>query len=158
MRPPNRIDEGTARRLKREIQAIARQSRKPTVPAAAPMPRIWIIYAHTDEAVAGGLVERLRADSIAASWDKDLLPGVDYDMRIEQNIRECDSAVVIWSEAARRSRYVLDEATLAYELERLVPVHVAGFDPTTLSMRFRRLQATSVTEYEKLLTTLKGLA
>jgi hypothetical protein len=123
-------------------------------------PKVWMIYGHDDESeeIVRHLVLRLRADGLAVGWDKDLLPGVEYDLLIEQSIRACDSAVVIWSEKAKASRYVLDEATLALELGKLVTVHVDGFDPSTLSMRFRRLQATSVTDYEKLLKTLRASA
>jgi len=157
-----RLDEGNARRIKEEIQALARQAPKsrlgPTLAKGAPT--VWVIYGHSedDERVARGLVERLRGDGFAAGWDRDLLPGEEFDVQIERSIRECDSAVVIWSDKAKASRYVRSEATLALELDKLVTVHAEGFDISTLSMRFRGLQATSVAEYEKLCRKLQGTA
>jgi len=152
-----RHDEAKARRLKREIQAVARSNPAHIPSEAKPPLKVWIIYAHReDEPIARDLVVRLRSDDVSATWDKDLLPGVDYDSFIEQSIRDCDSAVVIWSSQATESSYLFDEATLALDLDKLVPVHVDGFDPATLSMRFRRRQATSIVDYEKLLRRLRG--
>lgn len=157
-----RTDEEAARRLKQEIQAVARKSPKSRLQPSSEKapPKVWIIYGHgeQDELVARGLVERLRGDGISVGWDKDLLPGEEFDVLIERSIRECDSAVVIWSEKAKASRYVRDEATLALELDKLVTVHAEGFNTATLSMRFKRLQATDVADYEKLRRKLQGTA
>ncbi len=156
-----RLDEERARRLKRSFQSIARAVRQQgdgvgDAPSRSVKPTAWMIYAHADQVAAAGLIGRLRGDGIAATWDRDLPPGVPYDLHIESSIRTCDKAVVLWSEHAMASRFVHDEATLALELEKLVPVHLADFRPSMLTMRFRRLQSISVENYPVLVGTLRG--
>lgn len=119
-------------------------------------PKIWIIYARENEGLARELVRRLREDEVVVAWDRDLPPGVDYDQHIEHAIRTCDKAVAIWTSAALQSRFVLDEAILALELGKLVPVHAADYDPLRLPMRFRRLQSTGLAHYDTLLAALRS--
>lgn len=150
-----------------DIEASARRSRSAMLRVASPAKRerpeagsiaagIWVVYAREDDDLALELIERLRSDGLPVSWDRDLPPGVDYDFHIEQAIRHSRKTVAIWSPHALRSRFVLDEATLALELGKLVPVHAPGYDTTDLPMRFRRLQSTPIGDHALLLAALQA--
>ena len=148
-----------------DIEAAAKRSRSAMLQVASPVKRepaarepavadIWVVYAREDSAFAQALVDALRADGLSVSWDRDLPPGVDYDLCIEQAIRRCRKVISIWSATALQSRFVLDEATLALELGKLVTVHIPGYDTQELPMRFRRLQSTPITDHDLLLAAL----
>lgn len=156
-----------AKKTTSDIEAAAKRSRSAMLQVASPTkrerpqrlpapPDFWVVYAREDTAFAQALVETLRGDGLAVSWDRDLPPGVDYDFHIEQAIRQCRKTIAIWSASALQSRFVLDEATLALELGKLVTVHIPGYDTLELPMRFRRLQSTPVTEHTLLLAALGG--
>jgi hypothetical protein len=156
----------TAKKTTSDIEASAKRSRSAMLQVTSPIKRErpsieavpaenWAVYAREDGALAEALIGQLRADGLSVSWDRDLPPGVDYDFQIEQAIRQSRKTIAIWSSAALQSRFVLDEATLALELGKLVPVHVPGYDTLELPMRFRRLQSTPITEYALLLAALR---
>jgi hypothetical protein len=156
-----------AKKTTSDIEASARRSRSAMLQVTSPTKRerpateavtadIWVVYAREDGALAGALIEQLRTDGLLASWDREMPPGVDYDFHIEQAIRQCRKTIAIWSSAALQSRFVLDEATLALELGKLIPVHAPDYDTLSLPMRFRRLQSTPVAEYALLLAALRA--
>lgn len=149
------IGESAARQFRDSLKLAGSGSPPPGGGGpAASKPRVWIVYAREDEAHARALLDRLKHDGIEVSWDRDLLPGVDYDEEIERQIKARAKVVAIWSVDALQSRFVLDEATLALEMGKLVPVHVTGYDVTRLPLRFRRLQSVEVRDYDLLLKAL----
>ena len=88
------------------------------------MPDVFLSYAREDEAQARQLKELLEQKEYSASWDGDLLPGADYPQQIEQAVRAARRVIVLWTPDSVRSHWVLEEATLARDEGKLVPVRL----------------------------------
>lgn len=67
-----------------------------------------------------------------------LVPSEKWPARLEQEVRACDAMVSIVSNAALKSKWVLNEVDLAIELEkRIVPLILEEIDPSLQFQAFR---------------------
>lgn len=117
---------------------------------------VFLSYAHADGAAAEALVETLAASAIDVWWDRRLEPGADFDEVIEAALEQSAAVIVIWSDASVTSRYVRTEAGAALELDKVVPVHVEGFDPRRMPLKFRNLHSCCVTDDARIVAALAG--
>lgn len=62
-------------------------------------------------------------------WDADLLPEEQWNDVIEKELRAAGAVLVLWSKESVKSQFVCDEATIARELGKLVPVTLDGQRP-----------------------------
>lgn len=126
-----------------QLRAALRDARTDQVASTngAAVPAVWLVYAREDADEAEVLIEGLGARGISVMWDRLLPPGRHYDEEIERGIRTSIAVLGLFSEASIKSSFMRDEATLALEFEKLIPVLVGDFDAQALPMRFRRLQA-----------------
>ena len=94
------------------------------------MAKLFLSYAREDAAVAErlarGLERRGRHD---VWWDRDLLGGASFGPEIEQQLRDCDVVIAIWSRASVQSPWVRDEAAIGRDAQKLVPVTLGEIDP-----------------------------
>ncbi|MGI9423527.1 MAG: toll/interleukin-1 receptor domain-containing protein, partial [Hyphomicrobiaceae bacterium] len=74
---------------------------------------VFIAYAHSDGASVAQLVDDLRQTGISVAWDRDILAGRQFRKDIQSAIRDAAAAIVVWSDAAVDSHFVMDEADLA---------------------------------------------
>ncbi|MFO1394024.1 MAG: TIR domain-containing protein [Steroidobacteraceae bacterium] len=84
--------------------------------------RLFISYASVDRHLIAPLVEFLRGQGWDVWWDRHLEAGETFDRRIEQELAAADAVVVVWSRASVASNWVLSEAMVGFETNRLVPV------------------------------------
>ena len=93
------------------------------------MPDIFISYAREDRALAHRLAHALEQEGFKVWWDWDLIGGTNYRAKIREVIAEAKKAIVLWSRHSVVSGFVIDEATEAKKLGKLVPVSVDETDP-----------------------------
>jgi predicted metal-dependent HD superfamily phosphohydrolase/TolB-like protein len=89
---------------------------------AARNAKLFISYASVDRQLIAALVDFLRGQGWEVWWDRHLEAGEAFDRRIEQELAAADCVIVAWSRAAVRSNWVLSEAMVGFESNRLVPV------------------------------------
>ncbi|MBC7767842.1 MAG: toll/interleukin-1 receptor domain-containing protein [Phycisphaerales bacterium] len=105
------------------------------------MSRIFISYAHEDQAAAKRIVDGLAREGLDAWWDHAIPPGRTWDEVIGSHIASADIAIVIWSKISVVSNFVKEEAQIAYEAGKLLPVRVDDVEPP---VGFRRVHAANL--------------
>jgi len=85
---------------------------------------VFISYKREDRPFAERLSIVLEQLGFEVWWDFDLLSGDRYRRVIRAIIDECKVAVVVWSELAVQSDFVLDEAEYAKGLGKLCPARI----------------------------------
>src|SRR5690349_1485890 len=88
------------------------------------MADIFISYKREDRRVAERLSIALEQLGFDVWWDFELLSGDGYRKVIERVIDECGVTIVLWSELARESTFVVDEATYSREQSKLCPARI----------------------------------
>ncbi|HYB65492.1 MAG TPA: TIR domain-containing protein, partial [Steroidobacteraceae bacterium] len=91
--------------------------------------RVFVSYAHEDKARAQELVRALEASGFTVWWDSLITGGAAYAVETEQALEQAATVVVLWSHHSIGSHWVRDEAALARDRSRLVPVSLDGVDP-----------------------------
>ncbi len=99
------------------------------------MADIFISYARADRDFARRLAAYLEDEGLSVWWDMSLKPGEVFAEEIERRIREARHMIVIWSATSVKSDFVRDEADLARQLNKLVPIRIDGSEPP---LGFRR--------------------
>ncbi len=97
------------------------------------MADIFISYKREDRQVAERLSISLEQLGFNVWWDFQILSGQQFRRVIEKVIDQCAVAVVLWSELARESTFVIDEASYAREQNKLCPARI---DDCRLPMGF----------------------
>ena len=105
---------------------------------------VFVAYAREDLAQVTKLVARLRRAGVSVTWDQDFAAGVHVRETIKSAIEGADAVIVVWSEAAAESLFVMDEADWAMREKKLVPTHVAGFDPLRVPVGFGQIQTVPI--------------
>src|SRR3954466_14327955 len=101
------------------------------------MADILISYASVDRPFAHRLAEALEAYGWSVWWDhRNLHGGQHFDRIIEEAICGARVVIVVWSETSVASGWVRDEALLALEQGKLVPLRI---DMARLPMRVRNI-------------------
>ena len=124
------------------------------------MADIFISYAREDVAWVEKLNRALEAQGYSVWWDRNLATGARYLKETEAQLREARATIVVWSKVSINSHWVADEAALARDLGRLVPISKDGTMPP---LGFGQYQATNFSHWnggagEPLSVLLKALA
>ena len=88
------------------------------------MADIFLAYAREDRALAERIAQLLATEGFNVAWDIEIEPGDQWDEYIERTITEAKAAVVLWSKASVKSRWVRDEARMAEAQSKYVPVSI----------------------------------
>lgn len=102
------------------------------------MTDVFISYAHEDQAFVRRMTQALEAEGFSVWWDHTIPPGKTWNTYIARGIAEAKACIVVWSKHSVGSKWVLEEATLANNAEKLLPVAV---DASAPPMGFLSLQA-----------------
>ncbi len=94
-----------------------------------PSRRVFVSYARVDKARVDVLVKALEARGCSVWIDGRLTGGREFAQEIEAELRAADAVVVVWTETSITSGWVRDEADLARDLGRLVPVRLDNVKP-----------------------------
>jgi hypothetical protein len=109
------------------------------------MADILISYASVDRPFAHRLAEALEAFGWTVWWDhRNLRGGQHFDRVIEEAISDAGVVIVVWSRNSIESGWVRDEATLALEKEKLLPLRI---DTASLPMRFRNIHTIDLSSW-----------
>jgi hypothetical protein len=109
------------------------------------MADILISYASVDRPFAHRLTEALQACGWSVWWDhRNLRGGQRFDRIIEQAISDAGVVIVVWSQNSIESGWVRDEAALALEMEKLLPLRI---DMARLPMRFRNIHTIDLSSW-----------
>jgi hypothetical protein len=101
------------------------------------MADVFISYARATGNEARAIASGLRQRGYSVWIDDDLPAHRDFPSVIEENLRAAKAVLVLWSEDARRSRWVPAEADLAHKLGTLVQMSLDGVTPP---LPFNRMQ------------------
>src|SRR5436853_3850549 len=86
------------------------------------MPDVFVSYNHQDRELARDMAALLEQRGYSVWWDRDLLVGDNFVLKIDEALRQARCVVVLWTHASIKSRYVLEEASFAREQGTLMPV------------------------------------
>jgi TIR domain/FHA domain len=105
---------------------------------------IFISYSHPDRDKARVIAVGLARHGWQVWWDERLPLAQDFDAVIEEQVRQCRCALVLWSASAVTSRWVRAEAGLALERNVLVSVFIERVEAPLV---FRHNQGHQLTEW-----------
>ena len=109
------------------------------------MADVFISYARRSARQAQTAAQALRALGYSVWFDADLPAHRAYSRVIEEELDRSKAALVLWSEDAARSEWVLSEADRARAERKLVQVML---DPLRLPMPFDQIQCADLVDWE----------
>jgi hypothetical protein len=109
------------------------------------MADVFLSYSHKDTDLVRDLVRYVEAEGFSVWWDHTIPPGKTWDDVIARGIREAKACVIIWSPESVISDWVKEEATLAKESGKYLPIQVGTDQPP---MGFRRIQAANLSQWK----------
>jgi TolB-like protein/Tfp pilus assembly protein PilF len=112
---------------------------------AAAARRVFISYAREDRSRVEPLVAALEAHGWSVWIDSRLIAGTEFAAEIETALRDSIAVIVVWSENSARSVWVREEASLAVELGRLVPVRI---DDVKAPLGFRQYHMVNLSGWD----------
>lgn len=108
------------------------------------MADIFLSYAHEDQASAKRIVDALAREGLDAWWDHDIPPGSTWARVIGERIAGAKVVIAIWSAHSVESNFVQEEAQMALDARKLLPVKVADVEPP---VGFRRTHAANLVDW-----------
>jgi hypothetical protein len=108
------------------------------------MSEVFISYAHEDQPFVRQLVAGLEGSGLSVWWDHTIPPGKTWDEVIARGIQEAKACIIIWSPHSIGSDWVKEEATLAKDGRKYLPVQIGAEPP----MGFRRIQAANLSDWD----------
>src|SRR6185295_14048574 len=108
------------------------------------MADIFISYKSERRAAAEHLAEVLVDYGFTVWWDYSLVTGRHFGADIERELRAAKAVIVLWCSRSVASEWVLEEATLAKRLGKIVPVQIEDVD---LPLGFSLLQTLDLTQW-----------
>ena len=111
------------------------------------MSDIFVSYKREDHPKARKLATALESKGWTVWWDPKLRAGENFDKVIEAALKQSKCVIVMWSERAVESDYVLAEATWALNHKKLVPVSV---EVVEVPFRFQGIHTPCLIEWDAL--------
>ncbi|KAF0176928.1 MAG: TIR domain-containing protein [Hyphomonadaceae bacterium] len=93
------------------------------------MADVVISYKRERLALVQHLAEVLSSYGVDVWWDYQLLAGEEFRRKIESEIRAAKATIVLWCSLSIDAPWVIDEATVAYGLGKLVPTTIEDVMP-----------------------------
>jgi TolB-like protein/tetratricopeptide (TPR) repeat protein len=90
------------------------------------MSDVFISYSRGDRARIERLSAALEATGLSAWWDREISGGTRFAGEIESRLAAAKVVVVAWSRDSVSSMWVLDEASVARDAGKLVPISLDG--------------------------------
>lgn len=100
------------------------------------MADVFISYSKPHRHLTEQLARDLEAQGLSVWWDTELLAGEPFRHRIQEELKACKAAVVIWTPDSVSSDYVLSEAERARIAKKLIQVRTSDIDPHELPPPF----------------------
>jgi TolB-like protein len=102
------------------------------------MADVFIGYARLDRETIERLASAIEAKGYSVWWDRQIIAGAEFSRDIERELEAAKAVIIAWSRAANASPWVKDEAAVARDQAKLVPV---SLEPEPPPMGFRQYQA-----------------
>lgn len=93
------------------------------------MAEVFVSYSRANRDRIVTVSDALEGSGYSVWWDKQLKPGDDYALLIEEQIEASKCVVVAWSETARTSLWVRAEANEALDAGKLVQIRLDQAKP-----------------------------
>jgi uncharacterized membrane protein YhaH (DUF805 family) len=93
------------------------------------MADVFISYAREDHIQAESISAELQRLGFEVFWDKEIPPGQTWADYIETKLRACTVMLVLWSATSTASQWVREEARIARDAKKLIPVMLDGSTP-----------------------------
>jgi hypothetical protein len=120
------------------------------------MTEIFISYASPDRSQAAELAAFLQEKGYSVWWDRELIPGDQFNETICKALDSCRAVIVIWTDHSIKSRWVLGEAETAAVAQKLIPVRSDTLDPGQLPIGFRALHTVPLGDRPGCLRAIKA--
>lgn len=105
------------------------------------MAQIFLSYARKDAAAAKTIASALSDNGHVVWWDTHIGGGSKFAVEIERALAAAEIVIVLWSNDAIRSAWVLDEAAEGRDTGRLLPVALDGSKPPLGFRQFQTIAA-----------------
>jgi len=99
------------------------------------MADVFISYSKQAVAVTRKLAKDLEEKGVTVWWDTELVAGERFRQRIQEELKACRAAIVIWTPESVHSDYVHSEAERARIARKLIQVRTADIEPGDLPPR-----------------------
>lgn len=93
------------------------------------MADIFISYAREDRETVAKLAAALEGAGYSVWWDRHVVGGAEFSAEIERELGAAKAAIVAWSAHGNSSHWVKDEAAIARDAGKLVPISLDGCEP-----------------------------
>ncbi|MCH9806805.1 MAG: TIR domain-containing protein [Alphaproteobacteria bacterium] len=100
------------------------------------MADIFISYSRADAEFVDRLVDLLKGHGLTVWWDRNIVGGTEFHRVIETEINAAGKVIVLWSKNSVDSVWVYDEASVARDQSKLVPLAI---DDCVIPMGFRSI-------------------
>jgi len=90
---------------------------------------IFLSYSREDHARAAEIAGALTAAGYEVFWDVEIPPGKSWADILEEKLAACKAAIVLWSQVSTASKWVREEARLAHDRGKLLPVLIDDAAP-----------------------------
>ncbi|HYD89380.1 MAG TPA: TIR domain-containing protein [Vitreimonas sp.] len=108
------------------------------------MADVFISYAREDREHAQRIAHGLASIGLDPFWDNEIPPGQTWADYIEGKLSGCKAAIVLWSAHSTRSQSVREEARIARDKSRLIPVLIENVQ---LPFGFGEVQCADLTQW-----------
>jgi hypothetical protein len=90
---------------------------------------IFLSYSREDHVRAEQIAKALTAAGYEVFWDVEIPPGKSWADVLEEKLGICKAAIVLWSRISTASKWVREEARLAHDRGKLIPVQIDDAPP-----------------------------
>ncbi len=108
------------------------------------MADIFLSYSREDQARARTIATALSAAGFNVFWDTEIPPGKSWADVLEQKLSESKAAIVLWSKTSVASQWVREEARMARDRGKLLPILIEECSPP---FGFGEIQAADLTNW-----------
>jgi hypothetical protein len=100
------------------------------------MADVFISYSKSRADLTQVLATDLEAKGLSVWWDAEMIAGGSFRQQIQDELKGCKAAIVIWTPQSIGSDYVLSEAERARTAGKLIQLRTADVDPADLPTPF----------------------
>jgi hypothetical protein len=100
------------------------------------MADVFISYSKARADLTQALSQDLEAKGLSVWWDAEMIAGGSFRQQIQEELKSCKAAIVIWTPQSVGSDYVLSEAERARTAGKLIQLRTADVDPADLPTPF----------------------
>jgi TolB-like protein len=103
---------------------------------------VFLSYVREDRPLAEHLSHALENEGYSVWWDRYIRVGADFSAEIERELVNARVVIVVWSAQSLDSNWVRDEASVARDDNKLLPLLIDGVKPP---LGFRQVQSLDMT-------------